>query len=49
MLIEKTNNGGIIISELVNGTLITRRYIFYSKKQAIQNFKQFINKIKEGK
>ena len=40
MLIERTHNGMWCISEIVKGVLVTRRYMDYSKREAIQLFKQ---------
>ena len=43
MLIEIVPHSGIIVlSEIVGGSLMTRRYIGYTKDEAIQEFKQDI-------
>ena len=43
MLIEVVPHSGmLVLSELVGGSLMTRRYIGYTKKEAIQQFKQDI-------
>ena len=40
MLIERTRTGMWCISEMVKRVLVTRRYIGYSKRDAIQLFKR---------
>jgi hypothetical protein len=45
MTIEKTFQGAYRISAIVNGYLVTRQYMGYTKKQAIEAFKQSINTI----
>lgn len=40
MLIERTPQGILVLSELCGGYLVTRRYIGYTKQEAIQQFKQ---------
>lgn len=45
MLVEKHINGIIAISADVNSQLITRKYIGYTKRQAIQKFKQEIKSL----
>ena len=42
MLVEKHINGIIEICEAVDDYLFTRRYIGYTKRQAVQKFKQEI-------
>ena len=43
MLIEIVPHSGmIVLSEIVGGSLMTRRYIGYTKDEAIQQFKQDI-------
>lgn len=43
MLIEVVPHSGmLVLSELVGGSLMTRRYIGYTKQEAIQQFKQDI-------
>jgi hypothetical protein len=43
MLIEIVPHSGmIVLSEIVGGSLMTRRYIGYTKNEAIQQFKQDI-------
>lgn len=34
------HSGMVVISEMVGGYLVTRRYIGYTKKQAIKQFKE---------
>jgi hypothetical protein len=40
MIIERTYNGGWCVSSLVKGSLVTRRYFGYTKKEAVRLFKQ---------
>lgn len=40
MLVERTHSGVWCISEIVKGVLVTRRYMGYSKREAIQLFKR---------
>jgi len=41
MLIERVQHSGMwVISEIVKGTLVTRKYLGYSKRDAIQLFKR---------
>ena len=43
MLVEIVPHSGmIVLSEIVGGSLMTRRYIGYTKQEAIQQFKQDI-------
>ena len=43
MLIEIVPHSGmIVLSEIVGGSLMTRRYIGYTKDEAIQQFRQDI-------
>lgn len=43
MLIEIVPHSGmIVLSEIVGGSLMTRRYIGYTKQEAIQQFRQDI-------
>lgn len=43
MLVEIVPHSGmIVLSEIVGGSLMTRRYIGYTKDEAIQQFKQDI-------
>ena len=41
MLVERVvHNSTIVVSDLINGHLETRRYIGYSPKEAVAEFKQ---------
>ena len=41
MLVEIVPHSGmIVLSEIVGGSLMTRRYIGYTKQEAIQQFRQ---------
>jgi hypothetical protein len=39
MTIEKNMNGFWVISDIVDGYLVTRRYMDYTKKEAVAMFK----------
>lgn len=39
MTIEKTMQGAYRITDIINGQYITRQYFFYTKKEAIAEFK----------
>ena len=41
MSIEKTFQGAYKISAVVNGYLVTKQYMGYTKREAIQAFKEF--------
>ena len=41
MLIERVRHSGMwVISEIVKGALVTRKYLGYSRREAIQLFKR---------
>jgi hypothetical protein len=40
MIVEKNINGYWIISSIIGGYLVIRKYLYYTKKQAIQMFKK---------
>lgn len=40
MTITKNNEGAWVVSDIVAGYLITRRYYFYTKREALALFKQ---------
>ena len=40
MIIEKNNQGAWKISDIINGYWETRVYYFYTKKDAIKNYKR---------
>lgn len=42
MTIEKINNGVYKITDIVNGYLVTKKYFYYTKKECIKMFNQFI-------
>lgn len=39
------HSGMIVISEVVDGYLVTRRYIGYTKKEAVKDFKEEIKNV----
>ena len=41
MTIEQTFQGAYRISAIVNGYLVSKQYMGYTKKEAIQAFKEF--------
>ena len=41
MSIERTFQGAYKISAIVNGYLVTKQYMGYTKREAIQRFKEF--------
>ena len=44
MIINKNVYGAWVISESINGYLVTKQYYYYTKKQAIKRFKSEIVK-----
>ena len=40
MTIDKNNQGAWRISDIINNHLVTKVYYYYTKKEAIQRFKQ---------
>lgn len=50
MHITETNYNGILtLSTVVNNQYIKQRYLFYSKRQAYKEFRQYIKQITKGK
>ena len=45
MTIEKNINGFWVISDIVDGYLITRRYMDYTKREAVAMFKAELRKV----
>ena len=46
MVVETVPHSGmIVISEVVDGYLVTRRYIGYTKKEAVRDFKEEIKNV----
>ena len=46
MQVNKTINGTIVISDIINGYLVTEKYIGYTETQAIKLFKKGENNAK---
>ena len=46
MTIEKQSNGSLLISDIVNGYYVKKVYYFYSKKEAMKLFKEYIKQEK---
>lgn len=50
MLIEKSfPSGALVISEIINDVLVTRRYFGYSKRDTIRQFRAELRAEREGK
>jgi hypothetical protein len=46
MIIERQHNGSLLISDIVKGYWIKQVYYFYSKKEAIKLFREYIKQEK---
>jgi hypothetical protein len=46
MTIERQHNGSLLISDIVNGYHVKKVYYFYSKKEAMKLFREYIKKEK---
>ena len=46
MIVERQGNGSLLISDIVDGYWIKKVYYFYSKKEAIKLFREYIKKEK---
>lgn len=46
--LEKNQTGGLVISALVSGYLVTRHYYYYTKREAARLFLNEINGTKEA-
>jgi hypothetical protein len=46
MIIERQDNGSILISDIVNGYYVKKVYYFYSKKEAMKLFREYIKQEK---
>jgi hypothetical protein len=46
MTIERQGNGSLLISDIVNGYYVKKVYYFYSKKEAIKLFREYIKEVK---
>jgi hypothetical protein len=46
MTIERQGNGSLLISDIVNGYYVKKVYYFYSKKEAIKLFREYIKEEK---
>jgi hypothetical protein len=42
MTIEKNSEGAWVISDEVGGYLVTRRYYFYTKREAASLFREYV-------
>lgn len=40
MTVEKTAQGAWVISDIIDNQLVRRVYFFYTKREAIQNFRK---------
>lgn len=41
MSIERTREGGWVVSDIIGGYLVTRQYYGYTKREALQLFRQY--------
>lgn len=48
MVVERNSEGAYVIYETINGYLVTRRYYFYTKREAIRSFKQEARALRNG-
>jgi hypothetical protein len=46
MTIERQHNGSLLISDIVNGYYVKKVYYFYSKKEAMKLFREYIKQEK---
>ena len=46
MIVERQSNGSILISDIVDGYWIKKVYYFYSKKEAMKLFREYIKQEK---
>jgi rRNA processing protein Krr1/Pno1 len=46
MTVERQSNGSLLISDIVNGYHVKKVYYFYSKKEAMKLFREYIKKEK---
>tara|TARA_R110000824_G_scaffold340888_1_gene527353 strand:- start:639 stop:773 length:135 start_codon:yes stop_codon:yes gene_type:complete len=44
MIIDKNVYGAYVISDIINGCLVSKQYYYYTKKEAINKFKREVNK-----
>ncbi len=47
-LVTISDNGHIVVSDIVNGQLVTRRYIGYSIDESIAAFCDYIESLSDG-
>lgn len=48
MTIERTYQGAYRITDIINGHYISRQYFFYTKKEAVAEFKAEFNNQNKG-
>ena len=48
MIIEKQQNGTLIITDIINSQLVKKVYYFTTLKDAKKDFKQYANQIKKA-
>jgi hypothetical protein len=46
MTVERQSNGSLLISDIVNGYYVKKVYYFYSKKEAMKLFREYIKEVK---
>lgn len=43
MIVEKNREGAWVVSDSIGGYLVTRRYYFYTKREAVRLFKREVS------
>jgi hypothetical protein len=46
MIIQKNTSGYWVISDIINGYRVERKYLYYSKRKAIKLFKEEFKELK---
>jgi len=46
MTVERQHNGSLLISDTINGDFVKKVYYFYSKKEAMRHFREYIKQEK---
>ena len=45
MIVERQHNGSLLISDIVNGYFVRKVYYFYSKKEAMKLFREYLKEV----
>jgi len=48
MIVERQHNGSLLISDTVNGYYVKKVYYFYSKREAMKHFREYLKKEKNN-